>query len=140
MLIKSIFTAILFLNLSNITLAKEVVTFKSVMQNLGKAMDSLNQGIFNENFKVIEKAASALANHPKPKSQLPIVASTLKDRIKKFKSFDKKVHSAAQTMVDLAKQKDLTGILKHHAIVVSNCVACHTQFRKELSAAIKKKE
>lgn len=111
-------------------------TLKSVMQGLGESMDELNRGIFYEDFRVIEKAAYKVANHPKPKSQLPIVIKTLNKRMPKFKSFDSKVHDSAMEIVEFAKKRDMDNILKRHKIIMNNCVACHTQFRSEISKAL----
>ncbi|WP_127718253.1 cytochrome c [Halobacteriovorax sp. HLS] len=111
-------------------------TLKSVMQGLGESMDELNRGIFYEDFKIIEKAAYKVANHPKPKSQLPTVIKTLNIRMPKFKSFDSKVHDSAMEIVEFAKKRDMDNILKRHKVIMNNCVACHTQFRSEISKAL----
>lgn len=113
-------------------------TLKSVMQGLGESMDELSRGIFYEDFKVIEKAAYKVANHPKPKSQLPTVIKTLNIRMPKFKSFDSKVHDSAMEIVEFAKKRDMDNILKKHKVIMNNCVACHTQFRSEISKALSK--
>ena len=116
--------------------ADKVLTLKSVMQGLGDSMDELNRGIFYEDFKVIEKAAFKVANHPKPKTQLPTVIKTLNIRMPKFKAFDSKVHDSAMEIVEFAKKKDMDNILKKHKVIMNNCVACHTQFRSEISNAL----
>lgn len=128
----------LTLALTSFAAEKSSPTLKEVMQGLGNSMDLLNKGIFNENFKLIEKAANDLADHPKPKSQLPIVIKVLNTRMPKFKSIDSRVHDSAMYIVDLAKKKDMDGILGKHRIIMKSCVACHTQFRKEVSKALSK--
>lgn len=117
-------------------IAEATPTLKSVMQGLGKSMEDLSQGIYEENFTVIGRAAAKVANHPKPKTQLPIVVGTLKERMPQFKAFDLKVHNSAAEIVELAKSKDMNGILKKHHVIMTNCVACHTQFRAEVSKAL----
>ena len=116
--------------------ADKVPTLRSVMQGLGDSMDELNRGIFYEDFKNIEMAAFKVANHPKPKSQLPTVIKTLNIRMPKFKAFDSKVHDSAMEIVEFAKKKDMDNILKKHKVIMNNCVACHTQFRNEISEAL----
>ena len=68
-------------------------------------MDELNRGIFYEDFKVIEKAAFKVANHPKPKTQLSTVIKTLNVRMLKFKAYNSKVHDSAMEIVELSKKK-----------------------------------
>lgn len=130
----------IFLALPFASLATEKAspTLQLIMQNLGKSMDRLNRGIFYEDFKLIEDAASKVANHPKAKSQLPTVIRTLKARISKFKNFDRKVHKAAMDIISLAKKKDMSKILNKHRVIMNNCVACHTEFRSEISQALSK--
>ena len=111
-------------------------TLKSVMQDLGKSMDLLNKGIFYEDFTLIEEAASKIAHHPKPKSQLPIVVQTLNTRMPVFKKFDGKVHGSAADIVNLAKERNMASILDKQSVIINNCVACHTQFRSEISQAL----
>ena len=72
-----------------------------------------------------------MANHPKPKDQLPKVIKTLK-----FKAFDTKVHNSAMEIVAFAKKKDMASILKRHKDIMKNCVSCHGQFRSEVSKAL----
>lgn len=130
-------TAIFMLLLAFSAYASETSpTLKSVMKGLGDSVDELNRGIFYEDFKVIETAAHKIANHPKPKTQLPIVIKTLKERMAKFKSFDSKVHDSAAEIVELARKQDIKSIMKRHTVIMNNCVACHTQFRSEISQAL----
>ena len=138
MKLKMLLTLVLTLSLSSVSLAGTDQTLKSIMQGLAKSMNTLNQGIFYENFKLIEQSAVHLYDHPKPKTQLPIVAKTLGKRMMQFKATDTKVHDAAVEIVTLARNKDLNGVVKKYNIILKNCVACHTQFRKEISKALAK--
>ena len=137
---KRIIVAFLFIVLAFSVFAGEGAkpSLKSVMKNLGKSMDDLNYGIFYEDFKKIEEAAANIADHPKPKSQLPTIIKTLNIRMPRFKSFDSKVHDSAKEIVELAQKKDMNGILKKHKVIMKNCVACHSQFRSEVSRALSK--
>ncbi len=124
--------------ISAIAAKGESPSLKSIMRGLSTSMNSLNQGIFYEDFHLIEKAALELANHPKPVNQLPIVMKTLKERMPGFKKFDGKVHNSALNIASLAKKKDLDGILKQHRVIMNNCVACHAKFRAEIVKALSK--
>ncbi len=111
-------------------------TLKSVMHALEKSMADLSRGIFYENFELIGTSASKIANHPKPKSQLPTIIKTLNDRMKTFKKIDSKVHSSAVTIIKMAKEKNIHAILNKYQIMIKNCVSCHSLFRKEVSQAL----
>ena len=112
-------------------------SLKKVMQQLASATDELNRGIFYEDFKLIEKAALNIAIHPKPLGQLPVIVKNLGPRMKNFKGIDLKVHDSAQEIAKLAKKGDLNGIMKRHSVMMNNCVACHSQYRKEISQLFK---
>jgi len=53
-------------------------TLREVMLKLADSTGALNQGIFYENFELIEKSALEIADHPKPKEQLPIIVAESK--------------------------------------------------------------
>ncbi|MBT4763172.1 MAG: hypothetical protein HOO06_15875 [Bdellovibrionaceae bacterium] len=113
-------------------------TLKSVMRDLARAVTTLNNAIFYEDYSAIEAAAHIIANHPKPKGQLPTVIKTLGPRMKQFKKVDAVVHNSAMSMENFAKKKDINGILKTQAAMTNSCVACHSQFRKEISKVLAK--
>jgi len=111
-------------------------TLKVIMQGLEKSMGMLNKGIFYDDFNMIEKSALAIAFHPKPKQQLPIVVKALGKKIGEFKLYDIKVHDAANEIAKLAKQKNFNGILEKHQVIINNCIACHQQFKSEISKVL----
>lgn len=115
----------------------EPPSLREVMRGLAKSVNSLNYGIFYEDFKMIEKSALEIANHPKPLKQLPVVVKYLGKRVPKFKKFDLRVHNSSKELALLAKEKNLPEIMKKHAVIMKNCVACHTQFRGEISKIFK---
>ena len=112
-------------------------TLKSVMRDLGRAMNNLNSAIFYEDYNSIAKSAHNIAYHPKPTGQLPTIVKTLGFRMLQFKKVDGKVHGSAIKIEEFAKKQDMTGILKHQTIIMNSCVACHSKFRKEISSTFK---
>jgi hypothetical protein len=112
-------------------------TIKSVMRSLGAAMNSLNDGIFTEDYDLIRESAQKITVHPKPKSQMSTIIKTLKFRIFRFKSLNNEVHDSALEIINFAKKKDIKGVLESHKVIMNNCVSCHTQFKNELSKAFR---
>jgi len=137
--IKTILFVVILATSSVYANEKKAPTLKSVMAGLSDAMSDLGKGIFYEDFKLIEKAAGNVVEHPKPKGQLPKIVWALKFRMMDFKKLDGVVHDSAKDIVELAKKKDMQGILKKHAIVVNGCIACHDKFRDEISNLFTKK-
>lgn len=132
---------LLFLCSFSVTLMakdKESHTLKSIMIGLGQSMNSLNDGIFKEDYDLIQKSALKIAIHPQPKAQLPVIAKTLGKEISQFKSYDMKVHDSAMEIAKLAKKKDMFKILESHKVIMENCVSCHKPFREKVSKVLAK--
>jgi cytochrome c556 len=130
----------LIISTSTLAIEKqEQNTLKAVMQRLGVSMEQLTKGILHEDYSLIKQAAFKIANHPKPKSQLSTIVKTLGFGMLKFKSFDGKVHDPAVEIVKLADKGDLKMILKNNKKIITNCVACHSEFKKEVSKALFKR-
>jgi cytochrome c556 len=109
------------------------------MQQLEKDFNSLSSAIILEDYNAIEKAAIALADHPQPKDQLPLIAKKLGGRLPDFKSFDGRVHDSAKEIAKLVKKKDMKGILHNYSVVIENCMGCHVRFRSEISTFLNTK-
>jgi cytochrome c556 len=114
--------------------AQEGPTFQEIMQGLGEDMNRVATGIFMEDFAAIERAAEAVAHHPRPSSaeHRRIVAAVGPD-VERFRSVDQAVHGGAEGMLEAARARDMDGVLHHHGEVMRGCVACHTAFRARLT-------
>ena len=113
-------------------------TLKEIMQGLSSSMNQLSDGIFLEDYSKIEKAAKDIANHPKAKSQLPLILKTLGFSIAKFKSIDGTVHNSATEIGKIAHKKNINEISKKFNIAMNACISCHTQFRDKLVKVLNK--
>lgn len=109
-----------------------------MMQQLLTDMQTVDQGIYTEDFELIAKGAGDIANHPKMTDEdKKIIKQTVGQEIKKFVSFDMVVHHHADSMRMAAMQKKMQKVLNHYRVVQQGCVDCHSNYRTEVSNARK---
>ena len=88
------------------------ITLKEVMQGLLTDTQLITEGIFLEDFPVIEKAAKHIAEHPKAPMTIRVkLAKAFGSEMLQFKSLDGKVHDTAVTINQAAKNKDMKTII-----------------------------
>lgn len=107
-----------------------------MMQQLLTDMQQVDQGIYTENYSIIEKGAGQISDHPTmtPEDK-ELVKSTLGSEMQKFVEYDMIVHHHADSMRMAAENKNIQKVLHHYRIVQSGCVDCHTHFRDRISSA-----
>jgi len=111
-----------------------------VMLDLLTDSQSLTEGIFKEDFKLIASSAEKIANHPNPGAEiLQEIKKDLAADMPKFKMHDAKVHNAATSIVKLAGQHDLVGIFAEYHKLIDGCQSCHSDFRGRISVVLGKK-
>lgn len=110
-----------------------------VMLDLLRDTHSLTEGIFTEDFTLIESSAEKIANHPNPGPEiLQQVKQTLGSEMTKFKIHDVTVHKAASSIVELAAKDDMSAILIQYHKMVDGCQSCHNNFKSRISAVLSK--
>lgn len=108
-------------------------SIKTVMQRLMMDMQTIEVGIWNENYETIWSGAKNIVNHPKIlKEEREEIAGILGEQMKAFVAFDKQVHNHADSLAQDAKAKNMNEILKHYTIVQQGCVSCHANFRTKI--------
>lgn len=121
------------------SLQPETMPLVPMMQLLLEDVNAVNQGIYTEDFKMIEKGAKNIAEHPvMTEEDKRLVKTVLGEEIKQFVAFDMIVHHHADSMAMTARQRNMEGVLKHYRIIQQGCVDCHTSYRTEISKARKK--
>lgn len=109
-----------------------------MMRMLLADMQTVDQGIYNENYKLIAKGADDIANHPKmTQEDKQTIKKTLGKEIKEFVAFDMTVHHHADSMRLAALQENMQQVLRHYRIVQQGCVDCHSNYREKVSKARK---
>ncbi len=128
--------SILSINSANLFAQEEASQnkLKIVMQGLLKDSQSLNEGIFYENFSKIEQAAKNIADHPNPgQPTMKKVIGYLGKEMPVFKSLDIKVHNTAVFIVKAARDKNMPLIVASYHELIDGCQSCHSQFKARVS-------
>lgn len=111
----------------------ETQPIKTVMQRLMMDMQTINLGIWMENYETIYSGAHNIVAHPKIlKKQRKEISDILGDQMKSFVAFDKIVHHHADSIAMAAKVKNMQNILYHYEIVQNGCVDCHSTYRTKI--------
>jgi len=109
-----------------------------MMRMLLADMQTVDQGIFTENYEMIAKGASGISDHPKMTQQdKQIIKKTLGKEMEKFVAFDMTVHHHADSIRMAALQENMQQVLRHYRIVQQGCVDCHSNYRTRISKARK---
>lgn len=114
----------------NITQPLELPT---IMRMLMMDMHTINEGIFTQNFDLIEQGAANTNDHPPLSDESrSLVQSTLGERMSQFGAYDKIVHSTADSLREAARNQDMSRVMKHYNVIQQGCVSCHTAFQEEI--------
>lgn len=109
----------------------EHLVLRKIMQDMSKNMQVITDAISREDWKLIEKTAPLIADHPQPplseKVRIMAFAGT---NMGAFKSFDGKTHKAASVLGETATQEDGVAVIKDFATLQNTCLMCHQSFRK----------
>lgn len=107
------------------------LALRTIMQDLGKDMQVVTDGISREDWEMVAKAAGRIADHPQPplREKLRILAFVGKDT-SRFRDYDRQTHEAAQRLAKAAEREDGNATISAFADVQTTCLACHQQFRK----------
>lgn len=112
-----------------------------MMRLLLSDIQQIDEGIYLEDYAMIEDGAEAIAHHPAMTEEDKIrIKTTLGPQMPRFVSLDMTVHHHADSMRLAAVQKNMREILRHYTIVQQGCVDCHTRFRDPVTEARLKSE
>lgn len=133
-----IFSLVLIGNISAIETTTQAVSLKGIMQNLLNDTQKITEGMFLDNFEMIEKAANNIATHPEvPKAAKLKLMKAFGPKMSDFKSHDIRVHNAAVKINKAAKEKDMETVLKQYQQMISNCQSCHNNFKSKAQQILK---
>jgi cytochrome c556 len=104
---------------------------RRIMQELGKNMQAVTDGISREDWALVARIAPQIAEHPQPPAgeKMRIMAFIGAD-MGKFKGHDEKTHQAAQALEQAATRSDGQSVISSFATLQNSCLACHQSFRK----------
>ena len=115
--------------------AGEPLALQNIMRDMGKNMQLIADGISREDWKLVEKNASSVADHPSPpmSEKIRIMAFAGAD-ISRFKKHDGKTHDAARMLSEAAAREDGYAVIADFATLQNSCLMCHQHFRKPFKA------
>lgn len=109
----------------------EPLALRKIMQDLGKNMQAITDGISREDWEQVEEISPQVANHPQPPFGEKIrILSFVGTDVSRFKGYDGKTHDAARALEDAARNKDGQAVISAFSTLQSACLACHQNFRK----------
>lgn len=108
----------------------------TIMRLLMLDIHTINEGIYTQNFDLIETGAANINQHaPLSDQSRQLVMDTLGERMAQFGEFDDVVHSYADSIRDAAIEKNMGRVLEQYRIVEQGCVSCHAAFQNEIRQA-----
>jgi len=108
-----------------------------IMYQLMEDMKQINEGVFIENYPMIDSAAYRITHHLKINpEQMQIIKKNLGEDVQEFVRIDMVVHDRAAAISKAAQQKKMSEILSQYDILQQSCVNCHNQFRPRLKSKL----
>lgn len=111
--------------------AAEYLALQKIMKDLGRNMQIITDGISREDWELVEKTASLIANHPQPplpeKMRIQRFAGA---NTGNFKAHDRETHAQAQAVGKAAKAGNGPGVILAFQKLQISCYNCHSEFRK----------
>lgn len=110
--------------------ASEPLELKKVMQELGRNMQIITDGISRENWKLVAETAPVIAEHPQPPlAEKARIISFMGAEMSRFKAFDMQTHEAAHELMHAAYEQNGQRVIDAFQKVQSSCLNCHQAFR-----------
>lgn len=128
----------MFLLAPTVTLAGETTTLQTIMQGLRDNLVEITDGLLVDDFELVDRGASAIANHPRiPPEQVQLVAAELGQEMSVFKQFDTRVHDLAMQISAAAKNRDGMAAIAAFEGMIDGCFACHTVYKDRVASVLR---
>lgn len=107
------------------------LALRKIIQDMGKNMQVITDGISREDWELVAKIAPLVADHPQPPLDEKMRIFRFVDAdAGKFKGYDEKTHQAAQALGQAATREDGPAVISAFAKLQNSCLACHQGLRK----------
>lgn len=135
---QAISTLLVLLLVPSMALANEATTLQTIMQGLRDNLVEITDGLLTDDFDLVDRGASAIANHPRiPPEQVKLVAAELGQEMPVFKQFDTRVHDLAVQISAAAKNGDGTAAISAFEKMVDGCFGCHTVYKDRVAGVLR---
>lgn len=110
--------------------AVEPTGIKQVMQELGRNMQTVTDGISHEDWGLVEEISSKIASrHQPPLSEKLRIIGLLGLEMERFKSLDGETHRAAIALERASRERDGRKVISVFQQLQMGCLACHEAYR-----------
>jgi cytochrome c556 len=107
------------------------LALRKIMQEMGKSMQAITDGISREDWEVVARMAPLIAHHPQPPLAEKLrILSFVGSEAGKFKGYDEKISQTAQVLEQAAVHGNGQSVISSFATLQNSCLACHQSFRK----------
>lgn len=135
---RTISTLLVLLLVPSVAMAHETTTLQTIMQGLRDNLVEITDGLLTDDFELVERGASAIANHPRiPPEQVQLVAAELGKEMPVFKQFDTRVHDLAVQISSAAKSGDGAAAISAFEEMVDGCFGCHTVYKDRVAGVLR---
>lgn len=111
------------------------LALRQVMKDLGKNLQAITDGVSREDWELVAKIASLIADHPQPPlGEKMRILSFVGTNMGKYKAYDDATQEQAQAVGKAAKAKDGPGVILAFQKLQTSCHNCHSEFRKPFVA------
>ena len=111
--------------------SSESLELQAIMKDMGENLQAITDGISREDWHLIEKYATHIADHPQPALSEKIrILSYLGTDVSQFKEYDGKTHVAARTLSEAAAREDGYAVIADFATLQNTCLMCHQRYRE----------
>lgn len=119
-------------------LSDETTTLQTIMQGLRDNLVEISDGLLTDDFELVERGATAIANHPRiPPGQVQLVAKELGQEMPAFKQFDTRVHDLAVEIGAAASSGDRATAIAGYQNMVDGCFACHITYKDRVAGVLR---
>ena len=123
-------SACLALATSGAQAASPVILHK-IMEDLGRNMQAITDGISREDWILVEKNAAQIIDQPQPPLNEKVsLLGFMGTQMWKFKTYEGKKVDAALMLGKAAKAKDGPRVILAFQKLQTSCYNCHSEFRK----------
>jgi hypothetical protein len=119
-------------------LTDETITLQTIMQGLRDNLVEIADGLLSDDFELVERGASAIANHPRiPPAQVQLVANELGNEMSAFKQLDTRVHDLSVQISAAARSGDRAAAISGFEDMMNGCFACHAIYKDRVAAVLR---
>jgi len=110
---------------------RKPLALQKIMRDLGLHMQSITDGISREDWELVKRTASLIADHPQPPfAEKARILRFMGSDAPRFRTHDGKTHDAAVALAEAAGRNDGLATIAAFEQLQLSCLGCHQTFRR----------